>query len=99
MIPHHIIMKRLSMSTVDFRLLEVIMYYFKVGSKTKTGKYISSDIATPQGSILIPILANIVLNELDIFMEKIIVKFEKGNSRKQNPEYLRIKHQVSKLQT
>lgn len=97
MISHDIIMKRLSKKIGDPRFLELILKYLKAESKTKTGKYISSDIGTPQGGILSPILTNIVLNELDIFVEKLIVKFEKDKSRKQNPEYLKIKHQISKL--
>jgi Type II intron maturase/Reverse transcriptase (RNA-dependent DNA polymerase) len=93
MIPHDSIMNRLSKKIGDPRFLELIMKYLKAGSKTKTGKDISSDIGTPQGGILSPILANIVLDELDQFVENLIVKFEKGKSRKRNPEYQRIRHQ------
>nr|YP_009739347.1 hypothetical protein [Tricholoma bakamatsutake]QIC20190.1 hypothetical protein [Tricholoma bakamatsutake] len=96
-IPHEIIMKRLSKRIGDLRFLELILKFLKAGSITKTGKYISSDIGTPQGGILTPILANIVLDELDHFVWNLIVKFEKGNSRKHNPEYNRIQHQMNKL--
>ena len=97
MIPHEIIMNRLSKKIGDPRFLELIMKYLKAGSKTKTGKYITSDIGTPQGGILSPILANIVLDELDQFVGNLIVKFEKGKSRKHNPEYQRIKYQMKNL--
>jgi Type II intron maturase/Reverse transcriptase (RNA-dependent DNA polymerase) len=85
MIPHKNIMNRLSKKIGDPRFLELIMKYLKAGSKTKTGKYISADNGTPQGGILSPILANIVLDELDQFVGNLIVNFEKGKSRKQNP--------------
>jgi len=42
----------------------------------------------PQGSVISPILANIVLHELDKHIEEIIKgKFEKGNQRGRNKEY------------
>lgn len=43
-------------------------------------------ICTPQGSIS-PILSNIYLNGLDLFIEELKSNFDKGNAAKINPEY------------
>lgn len=40
-----------------------------------------------QGSVISPILANIYLNELDMFVESRMKSFNKGKSRSYNPEY------------
>jgi group II intron reverse transcriptase/maturase len=96
-IPHEIIMKRIEKKIGDPAILELLKKYLKAGSKTKTGKIISSNIGTPQGGILSPILANIVLNELDYYVESLKIKFEKGINRKHNPEYQKLKHEMSKL--
>jgi Type II intron maturase len=111
MIPHDIILQRVSQKIGDPRFLELIRKYLKAASTTKTGKFIKSDIgiAFPNASareyaskqvrdaILSPILANIVLNEFDHYVESLINNFEKGASRKHNPAYQQIKHQMNKL--
>ncbi len=46
---------------------------------------------TPQGGIVSPLLSNIVLNELDKFVEDTLIpKYTKGKARKRNPEYMRL---------
>lgn len=52
-----------------------------------SGEVVKSNLGTPQGSILSPLLANIVLNELDQAMEMTKTKFEKGIKRARNKEY------------
>jgi retron-type reverse transcriptase len=42
---------------------------------------------TPQGSIVSPILSNIVLHELDTFCNKLKKNFDIGRARKVNPKY------------
>lgn len=45
---------------------------------------------TPQGSILSPLLCNIYLHELDVYMDRLKEKFDKGTKRKTSPEYGKI---------
>ena len=45
----------------------------------------------PQGGIISPLLANILLNELDTFVETVLIpRHTKGTRRKENPEYHRL---------
>src|SRR3546814_17420655 len=51
---------------------------------------------TPQGGIVSPILANIYLHELDMFMAERIAAFERGKVRATNPEYGRLAGRIQK---
>lgn len=56
----------------------------------KTKKHVKTEVGTrtPQGSVLSPLLANIVLHEFDKFlMERVLPKYNRGNRRRTNPEY------------
>lgn len=46
------------------------------------------DVGTPQGSILSPLLCNVFLHKLDLFMESIKVEFNTGMKKKKNREYM-----------
>lgn len=52
----------------------------------KTKRYVTTDIGTPQGSVLSPLLANIVLHELDQYITKEVI-LHRGRRRRTNPEY------------
>lgn len=71
------------------RTLELIRKALMVGYIDPKSKQITkSKIGTPQGSVLSPLLANIVLHELDEFiLNQIMPEYNKGNRRKTNPEY------------
>lgn len=63
-----------------------------------SGETIKSSEGTPQGSILSPLLSNIVLHELDSFMEKLKDRFERGDKRAKNKEYAKIQSKIQRLQ-
>lgn len=63
----------------------------------ETGKHIIPNVGTPQGSVVSPLLANIVLNELDMYMEDVKAKFETGKKRAINKEYNSLTSRIQNL--
>lgn len=54
-----------------------------------SGKTETLNKGTPQGSIISPLLSNIALHELDLFLERLMKIINRGKSRKINPKYQR----------
>lgn len=65
---HDILMNKLGQRVKDKRLLELIRKYLKSGIMTN-GVQLCSDEGTPQGGPLSPLLANIMLDEMDKELE------------------------------
>lgn len=66
---HDILMSKLEKKIQDRRLLALIRKYLKSGVLIN-GVSITSEEGTPQGGPLSPVLANIMLDELDKELEK-----------------------------
>lgn len=99
-IDHHILIELLRKTIKDEKFIRLMWKFLKAGyvedfrfNKTYTG--------TPQGGIISPILANIYLHELDVFiMKQLKPKFDLGDRKKdqkRNPEYRAIEYQLSRL--
>ena len=71
----------------DPKFVSLINAMLKSTIREEGKKDTISKIGSPQGSIISPLLSNILLHEFDLFMEKYILEFNKGKSRKTNPEY------------
>ena len=84
-------MKRVSEKIRCQRTLELIRKAITTGYiDPEKGNVVKSNQGTPQGSILSPVLSNIVLHELDEYLQKLRSSFEKGKTRKRNQEYMKI---------
>lgn len=65
----------------------------KVGNKNV--KVFKSNIGTPQGIVLSPLFSNIVLHEIDLFINGRLKKeFESGKKRRANLEYRRLRYRI-----
>jgi group II intron reverse transcriptase/maturase len=86
-IHHGILMDILGRRIKDARFLKLLWKLLQAGYM-EDWSYHTTYSGTPQGGILSPLLANIVLNELDIFIEdELIPEYTRGKKRKINPDY------------
>ena len=69
-VDHQKLMSRLRQRTTDPKLLALILKYLKAGAISPEGRYEESLKGVPQGGPLSPLLANILLDELDDQLEK-----------------------------
>ena len=79
----------------DGRLLELIRRFLKAGY-IEDCSFKESELGSPQGSTLSPLLANIYLNELDDFVLQRKEEWEKGTYNHPNPAYTKLKKQREK---
>ena len=89
-ISHQNVLELLSQKIHDNRFLKLFRNMLKAGY-LEDWVYYQSYSGTPQGGIVSPLTSNIVLHELDCYVEDAIIpKFTKSKRRKKNPEYSRI---------
>jgi group II intron reverse transcriptase/maturase len=88
-INHVKLLEILSRKIADGRLLNLIEKFLKAGYMEFRQVH-NSLTGTPQGGIVSPILANIYLHELDVFMEQICERETTGGSRRKNAAYQKL---------
>ena len=99
-IQHHLLIGILSKKINDKRFLDLCWKAIRVNYVEFPNVNIEKKnvIGTPQGSTLSPILANILLHEFDLFMDKLIKESnDSGRTSKDNPEYKKIHNRISSL--
>lgn len=69
-VDHQKLMARLRQRITDPELLALILKYLKAGAILREGRYEEQLEGVPQGGPLSPLLANILLDELDVELEK-----------------------------
>lgn len=89
-INHYTLLTLLNKKIKDQKFISLINKMLKTKIKEEHSKTTTSLTGSPQGSILSPLLSNILLHEFDKYMEEYILKFNKGKSRKINPQYLKL---------
>ncbi len=86
-INHELVMELLSRSIHDNRFLKLVKGALAAGY-LEDWRYERTFSGTPQGGIISPILSNIVLHELDKFVEDALIpKYTRGKVRRENREY------------
>lgn len=84
-------MKRVSKVVKCQRTLELINKTLSAGYvESENGRICRDKVGLPQGSVLSPLLSNIVLHELDMYMQELRTKFTRGRQRRKNPSYVNI---------
>jgi len=80
----------------DERFTALIGWMLKAGYM-EDWKFSKTYSGTPQGGVVSPILANIYLHELDVFMADLCQQTHKGKGRKMRSEYKLLDNQITKL--
>lgn len=80
----------------DKRIIDIIRKMLNAGYMEEW-RYHSTWSGTPQGGVISPLLANIYLHELDMFMENMIAGFNSGKTRKRDSNYALLDSQMQKV--
>lgn len=95
-IDHTVLLKLISKKINDHRFL-LLLHNALTSGVMKNWTYHKTYSGTPQGGIISPILANILLHEFDLFMERQMKAFDKGKNRARNEEYIKVRSKISTL--
>jgi len=95
-IDHSVLLNILRKKIHDGRFIALVEGLLKAGY-LEDWKFNRTHSGTPQGGVVSPILANIYLNEFDRFVtQELIPAYTKGDKRKLNPEYERLRSRAKK---
>jgi group II intron reverse transcriptase/maturase len=96
-IDHGILLTLLRKRITDERFVELIRKFLKAGY-LEDWHWHATWSGTPQGSVISPVLANVVLHELDQYMEDVLGanRRKQAGSARRNPAYNRVNLRVTR---
>jgi group II intron reverse transcriptase/maturase len=95
-IDHDILLDLIGRHIQDQRFLKLLKGMLQAGYM-EGWKYEQTYSGTPQGGVCSPILANIILNELDQYVEQeLIPQYHSGEKRRVNPKYVQLEYEMTK---
>lgn len=86
---HKLIISAVQSRIKDQVFIDILHKALKAGY-IQQGKFFSSELDTPQGSTISPILCNILMHQFDVWMMSYMETFNVGERRKANPEYRKL---------
>ena len=92
-VEHRVLESFLRERISDERFINLINKLLRAGYLDTDLSFNGNNFGVNQGSICSPILANVYLDKLDKFMEDLINRETRGEYRKQNPEYAKLRYQ------
>jgi len=96
-INHNVLADLIGKKIKDTRFIQLIRKFLNAGYM-ENWRYNETYSGTPQGGIVSPILANIYLHELDLFVEQLKQKFDQSLPKgKRTPEYTRLRSKAVRL--
>ena len=95
-IDHQVLISIIQKKVKDARFIKLIYKFLKAGYM-ENWSYHKTYSGTPQGGILSPLLANIYLHELDLFVLKLKEQFDKPQKDNITPEYRQAHNELKRL--
>lgn len=86
-IDHNVLMDLLRLRIRDHRFLELIQAGLKTNILLKDKKVEKTLVGTPQGGVVSPLLSNVVLHQLDLFLARLKGIIDRGVERKKSKLY------------
>jgi group II intron reverse transcriptase/maturase len=92
---HMVMLETLGEKISDNRFLRLMRNMLQAGY-LEDWVWTATLSGVPQGGVVSPILSNIYLHRLDVFVEKVLIpEYTRGKIRKRNPEYRRVNNAIA----
>lgn len=95
-ISHDLIIKELKRYISDKGFIDLVYKLLRAGYIDEKGTYHKPILGLPQGSLISPILCNIVITLVDNWLEDYINLYNKGKVKKQHPTYKKLSRIIAK---
>lgn len=79
----------------DQRFINLVWKLLRAGYMKDFKALTTSLRGVPQGGLISPILSNVYLHELDLFIEKLMQEFKRSKRRTNNPKYSSYRHKYN----